>query len=170
MRFNSYNISNSQVCGRVYGYQKGTTSHFQNSNINSYYVDGISITHGNPRKHLWTNAAGLQENFIYGNGQYECPCATGSTHQTSPSFVGSDYFCESGCPGQVSSSMFYTDRLWDGEQCGAIEGGCCRAPGLPWFHKTLSIPTSDYIELRICCDQDTNDEDVFVGLYEICVK
>ena len=124
---------------------------------------------------------GLQENL--GSGQ------------ASPLFVGSDYFCESGCPGQVSSSTFYMHRLsvgwwvvWSNSLvprlstqpsrveslgtrlCGAIEGGCCRAPGLPWFHKILSTPTSDYIELRVCCDQDTNEEDVFVGLYEIYVK
>ena len=115
-------------------------------------------------------AAGLQENFIYFNGQADCPCATGST-QTVPSFVGNDYFCESGCPGYHDFTTFRTDRLWDGEQCGAIEGGCCRATGLPWFHKTLSTPTSDYIELRICCDGGaSNDEDVPVGLYEIYVK
>ena len=137
--------------------------------IVTIYVDGISITHGNPRHHLWTYAAGLQENIIHGVGQYECPCATGST-QTVPSFVGNDYFCESGCPGHYDLTTFHTDRLWDGEQCGAIEGGCCRATGLPWFHKTLSTPTSDYIELRLCCDQDTSDEDVPVGLYEIYVK
>ena len=44
------------------------------------------------------------------------------------------------------------------------------APGLPWFHKTLSTPTSDYIELRLCCDQTTSDEDVPVSLYKIYVK
>ena len=51
-----------------------------------------------------------------------------------------------------------------------IESGCCRASGLPWFHKTISSPTSDYIELRLCCDQGTSDEDVAVGLYEIYTK
>ena len=59
---------------------------------------------------------------------------------------------------------------WDGGQCGTIEGGCCRAAGLPWFHKTLSTSTSDYIELRLYCDQPTSDEDVPISLYEIYVK
>ena len=83
---------------------------------------------------------------------YVFPCATGSTHWTSPLFVGSDYLCESGSVVQdrsVPACSTCTDRLWDGEQCGAIEGGCCRATGLPWFHKT---PASDYIELRLCCE------------------
>ena len=164
VRFPSYSISYSQVCGRVYGYQQGSPDAFRHGNI-----DGISITSGNPRGHIWTYAAGLQENFLPSTGQNECPCTTGST-QTPPSYVGNDYFCESGCSGHFDVSTFYTDRLWDGEQCGAIERGCCRATGLPWFHKTLSTPTSDYIELRLCCDQDTSDEDVPVGLYEIYVK
>ena len=172
VRFPSYSISYSQVCGRVYGYQKGSPDAFNtgNSNLNNIYVDGISITRGSPHKHLWTYVAGLQENFITGDGNVDCPCSTGSTQQP-PSAVGNDYFCESGAPGHFNVNTFYSnDRLWDGEQCGVIERGCCAAPGLPWFHKTLSSPTSDYIELRLCCDQRTSDEDVPVSLYEIYTK
>ena len=134
-------------------------------------MDGISLTRGYPRKHIWTFISGLQENFIFApNGEDECPCSTGSS-QTLPSFVGNDYFCESGCPGYHQfNTLYFHDRLWNGQQCGVIEGGCCRAPGLPWFHKTLSSPSSDYIELRVCCDQGTADEDVPVELYEIYVK
>ena len=41
---------------------------------------------------------------------------TGST-QTSTSFVSNDYFCESVSSGHYDHTTFYTDRLWDGEQC-----------------------------------------------------
>ena len=127
-------------------------------------IDGISITNGYPRRHVWSFIAGFQENF----GSSNCLCSTGSAP---PSAVGNNYFCESGCSGNINKNVFYSnDRLWDGEQCGVIERGCCAASGLPWFHKTLSSPTSDYIELRICCDQGTSDEDVAVGLYEIYTK
>ena len=98
------------------------------------------------------------------------PAPHGST-QTIPSFVHNDYFCESGCPGHYDLSRFYyNDRLWDGQQCEAIEGGCCRAPGFPWFHKTLPSHSSDYIELRLCCNEGTANEDVPVGFYEIYLK
>ena len=171
VRFSSHSISYSQVCGRVYGYQEGSVDGFYregSTSINGNYVDGISITNGNPRRHLWTFVAGQQENAIALNGEKECPCSVGSTQH---SYVGSDYFCESGSPTGFEFGKFYHhDRLWDGEQCGSIERPCCVAPGLPWFHKTLSTPTCDYIELRLCCDQDTADEDVAVGLYEIYVK
>ena len=164
VHFPSYSISYSQVCGRVYGYQKGSTDGRLSSNVNSNYIDGISITNGYPRRHVWSYIAGYQENF----GSSKCPCSTGSAP---PSAVGNSYFCESGCPGNINNNAFYSnDRLWDGEQCGVIESGCCRASGLPWFHKTISSPTSDYIELRLCCDQGTSDEDVAVGLYEIYTK
>ena len=58
--------------GRVVGYQyassdaidqthgTGLTSH---SDINSHYVDGISLTHGSPCQHIWTFMAGFSENF-----------------------------------------------------------------------------------------------------------
>ena len=172
--FLSYGISYSQICGRVYGYQKGNPDGLWRSNqvndiLNKNYVDGISITRGSPRKHVWSYVAGVQENFIGGISDYVCPCSTGSTQQI-PSAVGNDYFCESGNPGHSSSNTFFNDRLWDGEQCGAIERGCCNAAGLPWFHKTLSSPTRDHIELRLCCDEGTGNEDVPVGLYEIYTK
>ena len=37
----------------------------------------------------------------------------------------SDYFCESGCPGQYEHRRFYPDSLWDGERCGICETACC---------------------------------------------
>ena len=31
----------------------------QHNDINSFYVDGVSITYGTPRKHLWTLMCGF---------------------------------------------------------------------------------------------------------------
>ena len=62
---NSY----TKVCGRITGYQAGSIDafrqYYQNqgtTTINSTYVDGVSITHGNPREHIWTFAAALDRN------------------------------------------------------------------------------------------------------------
>ena len=44
----------SHVCGQVRGYQFGETETFSDTNINSSYADGVLITHGSPRRHLWT--------------------------------------------------------------------------------------------------------------------
>ena len=116
-------------------------------------MDGLSITNGHSRKHLLSFVAGHQENTHYNSGYHNCPCTTGSQHQ-SPSV----------------NTFHSNDRLWDGEQCGVIEKGCCNVPGLPWFHRTLSSSTNDFIELRLCCNEGTSNEDVPVGLYENYTK
>ena len=176
VHFPSNGISYSQVCGRVVGYQYGSTDAIykegaNHDNINSYYVDGISLTRGSPRQHIWTFMAGLQENTPHSSGYHLCPCATGSKQLPNvQSFIGNDYFCESGCPGQFQANTpYFSDALWDGKQCGSLEQECCQAPGLPWFHKVLNSTTTDYIELRVCADQSTFDENVPVEKFEIYV-
>ena len=73
LKFSS-GVRYSKVCGRVRGYQFGSPDAFQPSpsSIDSYYVDGISITSGNPRYHLWTYAAGASETV---GTIWRCPCA-----------------------------------------------------------------------------------------------
>ena len=177
--FPSHNISYSQVCGRVIGYQKGTTGGISNwlgprSDINQAYVDGISVTIGSQRKHVWTFIAAFLENKIFpAHTSTACPCGSNSTVEPQ-SFVGSDYFCESGNPatiaGTFSEDAFYPDPLWNGEECGLVEEMCCNVTGIPWFHKLLQQATTDYIELRVCCDEATDNEDAPVGFYEIYIK
>ena len=65
------------MCGRVIGYQFGSTDAFHSYYKNralfivSHYVDGVSVTHGrSPRKHIWTFAAAVDDRYI--NDQ--CPC------------------------------------------------------------------------------------------------
>ena len=52
----------SRVCGRIRGYQFGSTGAFSSyaEGIDSYYVEGVSLTHGvaGRRQHIWTLAAG----------------------------------------------------------------------------------------------------------------
>ena len=161
----------TQVCGRMRGYQKGTTDAFRafkSSSIDGPYVDGVSITQGSPRQYIWTFSSGVQE-LVQPNKASQCPCFSGST-QSPPSFVGSDYFCESGCPAYWDGTTFHAaDPLWDGEGCGALEAECCAAPGLPWFHKVLDAPTTDYIEMRVCIDEATTNENVLISSYDIYV-
>ena len=69
----------SRVCGRIRGYQYGSTSAFSGSrNIESRYVDGISLTHGitGSREHMWTFAAGLTETNSSSYIGEKCPCDT----------------------------------------------------------------------------------------------
>ena len=167
--FSTNGVSYSQVCGRVIGYQYGHTDAIYSAlhhSIDSYYVDGISITHGSPRQHIWTLMGGYIET---GTDTWFCPCNNGSIASV-PSFVGDDYFCESGTLAYHGVKLYPDDPLWDGEGCGGDEGPCCNAPGIPWFHKVLNSSTTDDIELRMCSNHNTYNEDTPVGLYELCIK
>ncbi len=57
--FSTYGIEYSKVCGRIKSYHRGLLDaffqHSNNQDIDSGYVDGISLTHGqSPRQHIWT--------------------------------------------------------------------------------------------------------------------
>ena len=161
----SKDISYSEVCGKVIGYQFGSTDGTNNSDINGAYIDGISLTHGNSRNHIWSFIAGYQESVSHSR----CPCGIVNT-KSSSSFVGNDYFCESGVPFPLKYKLYPNDPLWDGKGCGSIEEPCCWVPGLPWFHKTFHYTTTDYIEMRLCCDEGTSNEDVLISHVELYIK
>ena len=172
--FSSSSIKYSQVCGKVIGYQVGFTdgtaqrSTNIKSDINTYYTDGVSLTHGNPRQHIWTLMSGSWDR----NNKYSrCPC--GHVYDPAPTFVGSDYYCESGYQNNstpVHKKVYTSDRLWDGKDCGSSETACCQRTLIPWFYKSIGYYTTDNIEMRICCNEGTNDEDVAVEQYEFYVK
>ena len=63
----SHDISYSQVCGKVIGYQKGLTVAIFSQDYYGY-ADGVIITRGYPRQHIWTFMAALQENALFTNG------------------------------------------------------------------------------------------------------
>ena len=151
----------SKVCGRAIGYEYGGQEAFEHTNIDSNYVYGLSITHGTSRNHIWTYAVGNTEGG-HSTAQWNCPCAD-PTHPSSdipPSFVGDNFYCESGNPtNSWSRNTFYpSDPLWDGEQC---EGTCCsNGKSPPWFNVDLPNPTGDSIEVRICSNELGSDTKV----------
>ena len=157
----------NQVCGRIIGYQVGAPESFLGStqSINSYYVDGVSVTHGSPRQHIWSFACGIDESSTYGQN---CPCVTGNDFGI-PSFVGQNYFCESGVARWNRRFVFHADGdpLWDGQGCGPTSS-CCTLHSPPWFNVTLPSPTTDYIEIRICSDE--SNEETPIELMELYVK
>ena len=181
--YSTFGINYSHVCGRVTGYQSRTPDAFHHDgheerSLESYYVDGVSLTHGptGARQHIWTFAAGNVENGPSSHPEWTCPCADRATPLSLvPSFIGNDYFCESGNSASTySNSQFYpNDPLWDGQGCGS--SSCCELsypPGVtpPWFCKQLPQATTNDIEVRICGDQDTGNEDTPVELIEIYIN
>ena len=137
------------------------------------YVDGVSLTHEMPRKHIWTFAVGGTDGS-FGDNSINCPCfnPAASSNRLPPTFVGNDYFCESGNHGQQLSGremFFEDDPLWDGQQC---ECECCSSTGnsAPWFHVSLPEPTTDNIEIRICANEGTQNEDSPLQMFEIYIQ
>ena len=55
----TFSVQNVEICGKIKGYQKGSPDVFHGSSLDNGYVHGVSITIGNPRKHLWTYANGV---------------------------------------------------------------------------------------------------------------
>ena len=161
-------ISYQQVCGRVLGYQQNSPDAFRLfANISQVYFDGLAIMRGDPRKHVWTYTAGSIEGISSSDG---CPCNSGSIFSV-PSFVGNDYYCESGYSlYKCNSSVFTNDLLWDGQQCGGLEPPCCTHPNMPWFIKTLNETTTEGIELRACQSNEGCLGSVPVFLIEIYVR
>ena len=161
----------SKVCGRVIGYQEDSPDAFVDSNANNaseIYMDGVSITYGTPRQHIWSYVAGVTESSPLHTSN-NCPCSANGGNGP-PSFVGDNYYCESGNPTDVGGSpvLLINDPLWDGQQC---EGTCCTGTNSPpWFSVQLSAPTTDTIEVRICGNEATENEDTPIALLDIYVQ
>ena len=173
----SRNIQYSKVCGRVRAYQYSATlafAHYHNrgTTIDSNYVGGMSITHGeSPRKHIWTFAAAVDETRSDHN---VCPCTKTDTPYTGrvPPFIGNDYFCDSGNREWSSSekfTFFSEDPLWDGEGCGPTSS-CCQFNSPPWFCKELPQPTTDDVEVRVCRYPDNYNRGTPFELIELYIQ
>ena len=165
VNFPTFSVPFTKVCGRALGYQYGHIDAFNSgtSSIDSYYVEGLSVTHGTPRNHIWTFAAGNSKDNSHGGN---CPCASPYPGRAAPSFVGEKYFCESGNTGPWESQWYLDDPLWDSQGCAA-NSTCCDRGG-PWFTTTLSEEVSDDIEVRWCTD--FQDEESGVEQLEIYIN
>ena len=161
----------SHVCGVVKGYQDSSPDGFgplvrgDDSTIDMPYVDGVSITQGSPRRHIWSYATGVAEEAP--DQRHRCPCARSNPNDRShiPDFVADNYYCESGFPANSweYGVVTWDDALWDGQNCVNPNNTCCERYG--WFHRDVPL-SSDDIEMRICGDQGVSDEDTLIELFE----
>ena len=163
--FQTFGLNFTKVCGRVRGYQYGATRafYFGKMDLNLEYLDGVSITYGSPRQHVWSYATGWS-NY--------CPCNNGSKSPTPPSFIGSNYYCETAVIAYhvKTHALFPNDPLWDGLQCDSNEATdeapCCTDPKLPWFVKELEESVTQDIELRVC----VTEGNTLLEIIELYVK
>ena len=136
-KYSSSNTSYSKICGqaRAYIYDHGHAFDYWGARLDSIYVDGISITTGNYTKHIWT--------YAVGGDWFECPCSIYyDYYDAAPQFVASDYYC-------AHKKYYDSIRIWDEENCGYWNEGCCTSDKLPWFIRSLNENTSDDVEVRM---------------------
>ena len=165
----------NRICGKITAYQYGQPDAFYNTgrSIDQAYACGVSVTHGTPKNHIWTFAAGTSEGTVSFGTDYACPCDGGS-YNIVPQFVGNDYFCESGINepynGNIHSGILHSnDTLWDGEDC-LSSSTCCSLHNPPYFVKQLPTSTTDDIEARICVDDPILDTNIAVEQVELYVQ
>ena len=170
--FGSHGLQYSRVCGKIIGYQFGRIDAFssyimQRLSIDDIFVDGIVLTHGSPRNHIWTFTTG---NNQYRTDLYNCPCNGEAYPGPTPPYIGNDYFCDSGYQRNAHPplSYFTSDPLWDGAGC--VTGSCCTFNSPPWFCKNLSTPTTDDIELRLCLNANVGNEDAPFEIVELYIQ
>ena len=165
-------LSSIYVARSLVSYQDKITIAFGGGGgaIDINYVDGISLTYGaSPRNHIWTFAAALNG---YNNSRLSvCPCTDTRTSPPPvvPSYVGDDYFCDTGSENNLQSIFYGDDPLWDGAGCGEYNT-CCEFNSPPWFRKEISPPISDDIEMRLCATGNRFQGDMNFETLEIYVQ
>ena len=130
----------SHVCGRVRGYQLKETRGFEvepednKDDINLHYADGVLITRGNPRQHLWTYAASTST--------HDCPCSNPDSRLPyTPTVTGANYSCE-------STRTDWDQPLWDRPKHTDADDNCTiHVNG--WFYQNVE-ETDESIEVRWC--------------------
>ena len=91
-----------------------------------------------------------------------------------PEFIMSGYFCDTGV-NETNNAMMggdqyvYPSRLWDGTNCTSSDP-CCSFNRPPWFHRVLSQPTAEDIEMRVCRDEGFTNEDIAIERLELYVQ
>ncbi len=151
------NYSYTHICGRIRGSLSGSPDGFQyfggkrrvGVTLEQNYVDGVSLTYGNPRNHIWTLTASV--NFRQDTDK----CVV--CQRQKPDYVSSHYSCE--LVDSCQHSICYVNSLWDGDQC----------VGNGTFYRQLSQPTREDIEMRVCRAQSRYDEDILITFVEIFV-
>ena len=155
------------VCGVATAYAYGSPdafgyNHTPDETIDEAYVDGISITYGSPRQHLFTYAATMTLDA--------CPCKGG---KPGPVFVNNNTYCgdQALAPGENWERKWYTNTvLWHAASDCSDDDITCRDDYRPWFSVQTASSTSDAVEIRSCQDQAYNDEALGIASMEIYIR
>ena len=175
--FDSRNHKYTEVCGMVEAYQFGNIDAFDSSSRlasidSSSHLEGISITHKSPRRHLWSYVVGDVANPTSSRTD-SCPCTVQGTTSDVPLVIGSDYYCSSGNNGTTDLSAVVKSQypLWRTYGPSCVPGStCCDNPDQPWFKKKLTQPANDNVEMRWCADESPTGEATATTRVELYIR
>ena len=68
--FPTFGVPYTKVCGRARGYQYASPDRFMRSTPGFPDADGLIVTHGSPRNHIWSFVAGRSNDYNYAKN---CP-------------------------------------------------------------------------------------------------
>ncbi len=144
--YSTAKISYAEITGQIRGYQIGTLDGFidinsQPRSINISANYVDGISVISNNEHIWTFAAG-------------CDC-----NSMKPDTIGSNYTCDQ--HPSCSAGAFCNTQLWESQKCGEYS---------PWFLRTLVHPTTAHIIVRVCRDQNREDEDLAISTLELYVQ
>ena len=163
----------SEICGRIVAKQYGNMNAFSSFTVAGAYAEGILITRGSPRQHVWTYTVADVANPASDYNQDDvCPCTGHDSAPQPPSFFGSDYYCDSANDaGRNAERRLYSKELWNSEGpiCN-VNASCCNNPDQPWFKKKVAEPVSDDIELRWCASESVAAEGTATQLVELYIR
>ena len=158
--FDSFGKNYTEVCGYVRAYQYGHPDAFSSNNPSiGFYGEGISVTHGSSKNHLWSYIIGSQyPSRSYYSGSGSCPCSNYGSKPSPPSQVGTNYYCDSGTTSSSSSTLYGT-ALWSRSGTCQSYSTCCNNPDQPWFKASTSTRTTDNVDLNWCASSSVGSEE-----------
>ena len=173
VHFPTNKIGYSRVYGKIIGIQKGSTDAFEPTYKGSRvtYLDGISLTYGAERSHIWSFASEYSSTVEFNSRR--CPCHTNDHYKSMPpDFVGENYFCDTGTSMEEIRNYGETfeNPLWN--ECRSNDDACCvpnNDLNPPWFERVIE-ETCSSIEMRVCTNEPSSNEDVYIKEMELYVQ
>lgn len=153
--FDAFGITWTELAGHGTGWQYGSCDAFGDdppSSIEDTYGDVVSFTIGSAgaREHLFSYVCGYGSS---GSDDSNCPSASGGA--PSPSFVGSDYLCDTGNQsGSSPSGAWQPGVLWDNV----------------WWQAPASAPTNNDVEGRLVATHVSSNEEAAVSALTLYVR
>lgn len=154
---NNLGIEYQELRGNVVLKQFGSTDAFRamsaSSDVDDLYMDGAAffVDNEGDREHVYSYGIAVSMSSSRDNSPSACPENGGTS---TPTFVGSDYFCDSGNDVYGYAFQQYNKPLFVGNE----------------FIKTLSSSNRSPIEIRFLNDQYSTDENVMVESYYVLVR